>query len=74
MEFFTSCAYSYRMTYSTDLRKKVLQFVEKCGSITEGARVFGISKPTSYNWLKLQEKEGSLAAKRPKRPWRKIIP
>lgn len=62
------------MTYSTDLREKVLQFVEKCGSITEGARLFGISKPTIYNWLKLKEKEGSLAAKRPKRPWRKIIP
>ncbi|MCC5832937.1 MAG: hypothetical protein JJU12_07855, partial [Chlamydiales bacterium] len=29
------------MTYSTDLREKVLQFVEKCGSITEAARVFG---------------------------------
>ncbi|MCC5831728.1 MAG: helix-turn-helix domain-containing protein, partial [Chlamydiales bacterium] len=47
----------------------ILQFVEKCGSITEAARVFGISKPTIYNWLKLKEKEGSLAAKRPKRPW-----
>ena len=62
------------MTYSTDLRKKVLQFIEECGSITEAARVFGISKPTIYNWLKLNKKEGSVAPKRPRRPWRKIIP
>lgn len=62
------------MTYSTDLREKVLQFIEKGGSIVEGARLFGVSKPTIYSWIKLKEHQGSLEAKIPKRPWRKLDP
>jgi excisionase family DNA binding protein len=39
------------MPYSLDLRKKVVNYVEKGGSITEAAKVFGIGRTTIYRWL-----------------------
>ena len=39
------------MPYSLDLRKKVVNYVEKGGSITKAAQVFGIGRTTIYRWL-----------------------
>ncbi|NQP33205.1 helix-turn-helix domain-containing protein, partial [Streptococcus suis] len=43
------------MAYSLDFRKKVLEYCEKTGSITEASVVFDISRNTIYQWLKLME-------------------
>ena len=40
------------MRYSSDLRKRVLDFIETGGSKTEASRRFGVSRPTIDKWLK----------------------
>ena len=39
------------MTYSLDLRERVVAFVRGGGSKTEAARRFGVSRGTVYGWL-----------------------
>lgn len=39
------------MTFSLDLRERVVQFVEGGGSKTEAARRFGVSRWCVYSWL-----------------------
>ena len=39
------------MSYSSDLRKCVLDFIDNGGSKAEAERTFGISRRTIYNWL-----------------------
>ena len=40
------------MRYSSDLRKRVLDFIETGGSKAEASRRFGVSRPTLDKWLK----------------------
>lgn len=49
------------MTYSLDLRKKVLSFVSDGGSKSEAVRLFKISRDTLYRWLNADDL-------RPKKP------
>ena len=39
------------MSYSIDLRRRVVEFVKQGGAKTEAARVFNISRVTIYDWL-----------------------
>lgn len=39
------------MTYSIDLRKRVIDFVNKGGSKSEAAKRFNVSRWCVYNWL-----------------------
>ena len=50
------------MAYSTDLRKRVLDFINEGGSKASAERTFGISRRTIYNWL---EAENPFAAEKP---------
>lgn len=43
------------MTYSLDMRKRVVKFVKSGGSKTEAARVFSINPDTVYEWLKRED-------------------
>jgi putative transposase len=61
------------MSYSIDLREKVIKFIENGGSIIEAARIFDISRPTIYRWLE-KKTSGSLKDSAPIRPWRKVNP
>ncbi len=56
------------MAYSTELRKSVLDFINKGGSKTAAKRTFGVSRTTIYNWL---EAEDPFACEKPgpKGPW-----
>ena len=62
------------MSYSTDLREKIIAFVEAGISIAEVARIFGVSRPTIYQWVRKKKDLGSLKDKPPKRPWKKLDP
>ena len=50
------------MAYSTDLRKRVLDFINEGGSKAAAQRTFGISRRTIYNWL---EAEDPFASEKP---------
>jgi len=39
------------MSYSVDLRKRVVKFVSEGGSQTEASQVYGVSRKTIYHWL-----------------------
>ncbi|MCG9133958.1 hypothetical protein J5I95_20035 [Candidatus Poribacteria bacterium] len=43
------------MAYSTDLRKRVLDFINNGGSKAAAKRTFGISRRTIYNYLETQD-------------------
>ena len=59
------------MTYSHDLRKKALEYIEKGKSRKEAAIVFGISYRTIWNWI-LRKNKGILQPKKYKVNPRKI--
>ena len=50
------------MTYSLDLRKKVLEYLEKGATEEETARIFGVTARTVSNW-KRRQREQNLAPK-----------
>ena len=43
------------MAYSTDLRERVLDFINNGGSKAAAKRTFGISRRTIYNWLETED-------------------
>jgi len=51
------------MSYSLDLRQRVLEFVRQGGSKAEAARLFGVSRGRIFVWLKLPPEE--LAGRKP---------
>lgn len=61
------------MSYSVDLREKVLEYIAKQGGMKEASVIFGISQRTLYNWSQ-KLKQGSLEDAVPSRPWKKIDP
>jgi len=52
--------YNQNMTYSYDLRLKVLNYLEKGGSKEEARKIFGITTRTMLNWIK-RKNRGYLA-------------
>ena len=43
------------MAYSTDLRKRVLDFIETGGKKSEASRRFSVDRSTIYRWLGAQD-------------------
>ena len=43
------------MAYSTDLRKRVLDFINNGGSKAAAERTFCVSRRTIYNWLEAED-------------------
>jgi putative transposase len=60
------------MGYSIDLRKRVIQFIEKGGSVIEAAKFFSVNRQSVYNWIKKKKDTGSLKDTIQGRPWRKL--
>jgi putative transposase len=48
------------MAYSTDLREKVIEYIEEGNPLTEACRIFKVSRQTLYQWRKLKEIKGSV--------------
>jgi transposase len=59
--------------YGTDLRKRIVDFVNAGGSKLETAKRFGVARQTVYNFLAMEE-QGSLAPKNSWGHWRKLDP
>lgn len=60
-----SCLFknSLTMSYSNDLRKRALKFVDEGGSIKEACLLFKISRSSFQRWRLKQKNTGSLARK-----------
>ena len=43
------------MTYSTDLRKRVLDFIQTGGKKADAARRFSLNRSTIYRWLAAED-------------------
>ena len=48
-------------SYSTDLRERVVNFVERGGSKSDAGEIFQVSRQVIYQWLKRRDETGSLA-------------
>ena len=64
----------YIMAYSTDFRKKVIEFIGKGHSQRSAAKVFGIHQETVNQWHQQYKKTGSLEKKPSIRKFKKIDP
>jgi len=51
------------MSYSVDLRKKVIEFIERTRNVLEASRVFGVHYNTVRKWFKVYEEENRLEPK-----------
>tara|TARA_Y100000031_G_scaffold133548_1_gene155474 strand:+ start:54 stop:392 length:339 start_codon:yes stop_codon:yes gene_type:complete len=56
------------MSYSLDLRKKVLKYLEKGHSQQEASALFGVSRRTIYTWLNREDLNPS-----PRKTWQSKI-
>jgi transposase len=62
------------MSYSIDLRERVVNYIENGGSIIAASKLFNLSRVTVYKWLKKKETSGALTDEPPQRVWKKINP
>lgn len=61
------------MSYSKDLRTRVVEFIESGGGKTEACRLFGVSRHIIYKWCRIKKETGDVVDKPPNRkPWKKI--
>lgn len=53
------------MSYSFDLRKRVVEYVLGGGQVTQAAELFGVHRQTVQNWMRMEKTEGLRAAGKP---------
>ncbi len=53
------------MTYSLDLREKVIAFIEKGNDCRKAVEIFGVSRDTIFCWLRKKRNKGALAPEPP---------
>ena len=63
------------MSYSVDLRERVIAYIEQGGKKVNASILFNVSRPTIDKWVQLKQKTGSLKPlPLAPRSWRKINP
>jgi transposase len=53
------------MTYSLDLREKVVAFIEKGNNCRKAVEIFGVSRDTIFRWLRKKRMKGTIAPEPP---------
>ena len=48
------------MTYSIDLHKRVIKFVETECAKSEASRIFSVGRLSVYKWLKMKKRKSTL--------------
>lgn len=61
------------MTYSLDLRERVVSFVETGGSKTEASRLYKVNRNTIYQWLTLDDLRPKPAVRRNRKINRELL-
>lgn len=62
------------MSYSIDLRERVISFIEQGGSKVDASVIFGVCRPAIYSWLRKKAETGSVKDAPLKRGWKKLNP
>ena len=62
------------MSYSQDLRIKVIEYLQKGNSQRKAAEVFGINLTTVNEWNKKYKSTGEVKDKKPERTFKKLDP
>ena len=62
------------MSYSIDLRERVIIFIDGGGLKKEASKIFGVSLRAIYRWLNKKTATGTLQDPPPKRGWKKLEP
>ena len=52
------------MPYSLDLRKKVIDYVERGGGVTKASQIFQVSRASIYRWLNRENLEATKVKRR----------
>ncbi len=52
------------MPYSLDLRKKVINYVERGGGVTKASQIFQVSRASIYRWLNRENLEATKVKRR----------
>lgn len=52
------------MPYSLDLRKKVVEYVERGGGVTKATQIFQVSRASIYRWLNRENLEATKVKRR----------
>ncbi|VEP12661.1 transposase [Hyella patelloides LEGE 07179] len=52
------------MPYSLDLRKKIVDYVERGGGVTKAAQIFKVSRASIYRWLNRENLEATKVKRR----------
>ncbi len=61
------------MSYSLDLRQKVIDYVESGGKIAKAAKLFGIGRASIYRWLDREYLEATKVKNRQRKLDRKEL-
>ena len=62
------------MSYSIDLRERVITFIESGSSKSAASRLFNVSVFSIDAWLKKKKLTGTVKDEKPKRNWKKVDP
>ena len=60
------------MSYSVDLRKKVVEYKLAGNTIRETSKIFGVGSTTISNWIRKYRRSGDLANKKLERKAKKL--
>lgn len=52
------------MSYSLDLRKRVVEFVEQGGGVAKAVKVYQVSRATIYRWLGREDLKPTVVTRR----------
>ncbi len=55
------------MSYSLDLRERVVSYIKQGGKISEATQIFQVSRATIHRWLKRDNLAPTVV---PRRPWK----
>jgi transposase len=62
------------MSYSLDLRERVLSYLSGGGKKSEASKIFGVSRDSIYRWEQLKKIKGRPIDDPPKRSFKKLDP
>lgn len=61
------------MSYSLSLRKRVVEWVEKGGSVSKASKIYLVSRGTIYRWLNREDLRPTVVKRRKRKPYWEVL-